>query len=569
MIELLKKSILLKLLAPVALIFFVVITLLSFYIPTVIKANAVDGAISSAEKTVEQFKTVRRYYTENIIKKVLADSELKPSIDHSGVRGTVPLPATFIQDLSEEFSKQGTVLNLYSPFPFPNRSTRSLDDFSNKAWETLSENPDQTFSEEAIINGEHVVRVAVPDVMTAEACVNCHNNHPNTPKDDWKLGDVRGILELQVPVTQIIQSGNELSFKIGLFLVIAGLSIVSIFGYIFRKLVVEQINQLKEAISKLAAGDLSHRVEESSADEIGEAKKLFNESVEKLESVIAGISEQTAQQVLTTATLNDNSHQVNNSAVRLHEEADKVATSINEMVGTTKEVATLSHTTSNTVQKTDKDTSMSRKIVAENKSAVENLSVSITKASEVIEHLNSNSQNIGSVLDVIKGIAEQTNLLALNAAIEAARAGEQGRGFAVVADEVRTLAGRTQSSTQEIETMIEQLQNGAKQAVATMSQSEASLATSIDHAEKTHEIIGTIADSIQNITNLNASIATAAEQQTTVNGEISVNINNIVDVSSDASDSAAALFKTAESLSEAIQAIDSNLQYFTFNKKPR
>ena len=152
-----------------------------------ISDNARKEAIHAASETVGQFKALRKYYVQNIIKKVLADGNLKPSINHAKEKKSIPLPATMIHDLSAALSKRDTTVKLYSAYPFPNRKDRKLDPFQTEAWEFINANPDKIFSQQATINGKEIVRVAIADKMVAQGCVNCHNGHPDTPKTGWKL----------------------------------------------------------------------------------------------------------------------------------------------------------------------------------------------------------------------------------------------------------------------------------------------------------------------------------------------------------------------------------------------
>ncbi|NRR30606.1 response regulator [Oxalobacteraceae bacterium] len=193
---LLSRSLFWKLFAPICLLLLASAFAAMLLLPYVIQRSAERDAIEAGQDTVRQFNLLRRYYTENVVNKVLSHGKLKVSFDHLGQPDTVPLPATMILDLSTMLREYGTSLKLYSPYPFPNRRERQLDQFGRDAWTFLQTNPDQTFSRVETVDGKTVVRVAQADRMTAQTCVNCHNSLPESPRKNWKLGDVRGVLEV-------------------------------------------------------------------------------------------------------------------------------------------------------------------------------------------------------------------------------------------------------------------------------------------------------------------------------------------------------------------------------------
>jgi PAS domain S-box-containing protein len=199
---------------PVLLLAFTSILVLAWSINTFVKKEVEYEALQSAQRTVNQFKTLRGYYTENVIKKILANSDIKVSIDHEKNPNTVPLPATMIHDLSNLMDDDGIELKLYSNFPFPNRKSRELDNFEKQAWEQIIIEPDKPYSKTEIINGITNVRVGIADRMVTYACINCHNNHPDTPKNDWKLGDVRGVLEVNIPIESHLVMAQIFSYKL-------------------------------------------------------------------------------------------------------------------------------------------------------------------------------------------------------------------------------------------------------------------------------------------------------------------------------------------------------------------
>ena len=204
----------------VPLILAVSLSVAWFMIPNMVLEDARDAARQSAVQTIRQFKIIRGYYTKNVVAKAKATGALIPSIDHVGKKGAIPLPATLIHDLSSLLARENATLGLYSAYPFPNRKDRVQDDFMKEAWAYLSKNEQEVFTREEMRNGKTILRVAVADVLNAEACVSCHNAHPLTPKNDWKMGDVRGIFEVGTNINPAIHRATDIQrmLLIGVFL---------------------------------------------------------------------------------------------------------------------------------------------------------------------------------------------------------------------------------------------------------------------------------------------------------------------------------------------------------------
>ncbi len=302
---------------------------------------------------------------------------------------------------------------------------------------------------------------------------------------------------------------------------------------LFRKL-----RELSVAANAISGGDVRRRSEIESHDLIGEIVGSFNRMGENLCGVIGQIMNSTAQLASATEQMSVVIERSGEGLKLQQHETDQVATAINEMSATAQEVARNTAQAAQAAQQADVETRNGKLVAAEAISAIDALAGAVGKASGVIHELESESGNIGVVLDVIRGIAEQTNLLALNAAIEAARAGEQGRGFAVVADEVRTLASRTQKSTQEIQEMIERLQAGADNAVHVMDQAGGMAKSGQDQVEKAAESLASIAGAVATINDMNTQVASAAEEQSAVTEEIHRNVVAISQVSTETADGA-------------------------------
>lgn len=285
--------------------------------------------------------------------------------------------------------------------------------------------------------------------------------------------------------------------------------------------------EVLRVMEKVSGGDLREQVEVKSSDEIGKLSEGFNQLIQQLSGMLNEItssSQQLSAAAEETSAISSQSHENIN---RQKEQTDMIATAMTEMTATVEEVASSAKNTSDEVSKADGDANEGQSIVQESIQSINGLSSKIQKAAEVIDKLDQYSTNIGSVLDVIRGIADQTNLLALNAAIEAARAGEQGRGFAVVADEVRSLASKTQESTSEIQEMIERLQSGTQEAVKVMKTSTAEAQNSVSETSKAGESLSKITQAVRVINDMSSHIASAANEQSTVSREMHENILHI------------------------------------------
>ena len=244
------------------------------------------------------------------------------------------------------------------------------------------------------------------------------------------------------------------------------------------------------------------------------------------------------------------------------QEIAQVAAAVNQMSSTVQEVANNVATAATDAGSADQEANAGKQVVAETMHSIRALARDIQRASDVISQLQKESENIGSVLDVIRGIAEQTNLLALNAAIEAARAGEQGRGFAVVADEVRTLASRTQSSTEEIHAMIERLQSGARDAVAVMEQGRRQAEDSVVQAEKAGTSLAEITRAVSVIKDMTNQIAVASREQSQVTGEINRSIGSISEVANSTAEGSKVNLQHCQSMVDLARSVEALVTQF-------
>jgi methyl-accepting chemotaxis protein len=339
--------------------------------------------------------------------------------------------------------------------------------------------------------------------------------------------------------------------------VIACLVVGALIGLLLAYLTISGIMRgvtlLELSASKLAEGELGTRVEYQNQDELGRIAKAFNTMAEKVHHAMNEVKDAISRLAAAAEETSVVTMQTTEGINRQLTETSQVATAMNEMSATVQEVARNAVEAAGAAQEADNTFGQGKQVIDKVINSIGGLAGEVEEASSVIQQLETESKNIGSVLDVIKGIAEQTNLLALNAAIEAARAGEQGRGFAVVADEVRTLAGRTQASTQEIEEMISKLQAGANNAVNVMAAGKEMTQVGVEQAGAAGEALQTINVAVDKISSMNTQIASAAEEQSSVTEEIN---RSIVSINEVAEQSATGAQQTSEASADLARLAD-------------
>ncbi len=362
----------------------------------------------------------------------------------------------------------------------------------------------------------------------ASAIKNLDDFHKSFTTLEVVMASLTQLIEADAETTQ--KAANEeknSATKILIIISVFGAAAMIFISFSIIKSITTSLDALIHVSERVASGDLTVRIDTSKDDEMGQLARAMETMRTNLTQVISQISKTTAKVFTSVEEISAVTGETTANMQQQREEAEQVATAMNEMTATVHEVANNISSTSAFAAKASNETNVSSEIVEQAIQAIKLLANQIGEASEIINQFESNSHNISSVLDVIRGIAEQTNLLALNAAIEAARAGEQGRGFAVVADEVRTLASRTQKSTGEINEMIGQLQAGSKSSVEAMNKSREQAGLAVSQAEKAGKSLNTIAATVTKIADLSAQISTAAEEQTAVSEEINRNITHI------------------------------------------
>lgn len=458
-------------------------------------ASLVDGTLINIITTIYDLVAATEQSKFDLIIKELdyMVSEARTKIDYINRQGTGVVSSSILEDLLAE---------------------------STKVFELLSGNNSIIALKQQQLNHEFAATKQLNDTQTAAKDVNAKMTVLAKSIDTF-AGDISN------EALNIIDSAFYKTLGVVLFAIVVAIVVsIAVITPLTKSL--EKVNQ---ALNVLASGDLTHKLDDSGHDEFAELAKNCNRLVDSLRSLIVGIVDRANQLAAAAEQTSAITSQTTIGIQEQKSQVDQVATATTELSSSSQQVSISADQALNEIKQADQEAQHMRSLAQESKNTILALAEEVAKAGIVINKVHSDSASIGSILDVIRGIADQTNLLALNAAIEAARAGEQGRGFAVVADEVRNLASRTQHSTSEIQQMIEVLQVGTQEAVAVMELGRTQANSCVEKNEQANIALETISKSVHRAYDSGNHIAQAAQEQNIVSQQVSEKLEHIASIS--------------------------------------
>ena len=464
-----------------------------------------------------QVEVTRAYIAKNYVGKIKKSSmgaHLHVTREHGADPDAIPFPATATQEIGEELAGRGVYqARLVSNQPMnPANAPRTA--FETNAMELINKGV-ESFSDVQVIDGVPTFLRASADRASVEACVNCHAGK--------NIGDVIGMLSVAIPMTHAQTLMQSSVIYSGLWMVgIIVVFLVAVY-WLIHLFVLKPLHALAAISHNIAQGegDLTKRVPVGSgSDEISGLARDFNLFMQKMHGAVSLVNQATNRLATSTIDLASSADNVARAAERQESRAVQSASAVEEMTMTAGEVARNSTEAARIAQESAETARSGQEVVTQAVTGMQQVSEAVVQAATIITTLGRSSDQIGAIVRVIEDIADQTNLLALNAAIEAARAGEQGRGFAVVADEVRKLAERTTKATKEIGDMIRQIQQDTKSAVASMDEGTNQVGHGVELANKTGEALFQIHSMINSTAGMIQQIASAAEEQSNATRQI-------------------------------------------------
>ncbi len=509
------------------------------------EANMLRQLEARGQVIQAQVEVTRRYIAKNYVdkmKKSSFGSSLVVARDHAANPNAIPFPATATREIGEALGTRGVFQSrLVSNMPL-NPANSPKDSFEHAALAAIESGADSYSVVEGSGNGM-VFRRASADTATVQACTSCPAGS-NT-------GDTLGVLSVSIPMAGVHTVMIESLTRTGGLLIGVILASLVLVYFLLQKLILAPLEQLTSISQDLAMGegDLTKRVPITGNDELGQLGQKFNQFIEKLQQSIRRVGEVTDRVASASTELLSTAEDMAKGVETQSHRMAQSASAVEEMTMTASEVARNSQEAAIIAVETAQTAQHGHQVVQETVAGMQQVSEAVGQSSMIITMLGKSSDQIGEIVRVIEDIADQTNLLALNAAIEAARAGEQGRGFAVVADEVRKLAERTTKATKEIGDMIRKIQKDTKSAVSSMEEGTDKVNGGVELANRTGAALTKIQEMVQNTASMIQHIAGAAEEQSMATRQIASDLDTGAQVTRESSNGSSESVKASQDLS--------------------
>ncbi|MBT0959657.1 methyl-accepting chemotaxis protein [Denitromonas iodatirespirans] len=543
-------------LVPVALSGLVVMAAVMLLLNQMRADTATAAGINTASAVADQIISLRAFYTKEIVSRARkAGATLNYDfMEHDNV---LPLPATLVKTLGESIARdhEGMQVRLFSRFPFPHRAkTERYDDFEQAAMAALEKDPTTPFSRVETLNGRLSLRYAVGDRM-AEGCVGCHNSHPETPKNDWQVGDLRGVIGVTVPIDGI---ANEINGGVGavVALILGGALVIAALAWAVARRVSKSAEALSAAAHQVQLNcDLRVRAPEGTG-ELARISGSFNHLLDSLNDIIRGVRGNAEAVDGAAERLSAAAEQVRAASTSQADAAAETAAAMEQMSVSVSTVADHADEVSVVAGDSLAQARDGQKTLMGLSTELQRTDAAVQAIADSVTEFVARTRSIEDMTGQVTEIAEQTNLLALNAAIEAARAGEQGRGFAVVADEVRKLAEKSAKAAKEIDRVTASLADQSKSVENAVAQGTAALDAGRTHLNGMNGIMAAAGDAATRAAQGMVEISGSVKEQTAASHTIAQHVEQIARATDE---NAAAVAHTAEA-AESLRRLATDLK---------
>jgi methyl-accepting chemotaxis protein len=508
-----------------------------------VNQQAEDAFVDKLRKTDGMASTMRTYFSSNV--EIYAP--------HYEFKNLKQVPVVVAWSVARDYAEsQG--MKFTTPSLHPRNPMNTADEFETEALHAFERDPDlKEYYKRLNLNGAEVMRYAQPVRLTQD-CLFCHGSPAGEkgpfgyPKEGMKVGDLKGAFVVTAPVTGLAATSRANSLALLLINLCVLVAAIAVVIFVVRRLVVKPVSASAALAEEIANNNLTVAdIEVTAMDEVGQAVTALNKMKNNLTSVVTAIAGTAEQLASASEEISAGAGQSAESARTQADQTQQVATAMEQMSATVVQVGEQSQKASDSARHATEAAREGGEVAEQTLANMQAINDSTKNVANRIAELGESSEQIGKIVAVINDIADQTNLLALNAAIEAARAGEQGRGFAVVADEVRKLAERTTKSTGEIASMIDSIQAETKNAVQAMETGGRAVQEGVQKTQASGEALRRIIAMSENVNEMITQIATAATEQSATTEQIN---SNVAQISSSTQESSSAAEQTSKACTE-------------------